>query len=217
VISETPRIRFGGKQGAEEYQFEFSGGHPALDFANTVGDRPTAPRELLRTYADVLAWARQAGLISIEQHGRLGSEARARPREAGRVLSRARALREAIQTVCSAAARGEPPAAATLEPVNAEIPAAQSRQRLAPAGERAAWAWSDNPRALDAVLWPIVRAAADLLTSADLSLVRECADETCRWLFLDRSRNRSRRWCDMTVCGNRAKARRHYARVKRIG
>jgi predicted RNA-binding Zn ribbon-like protein len=64
------------------------------------------------------------------------------------------------------------------------------------------------------MLAPVVRAAADLATSAELSRIRECGSDTCFWLFLDRSKNGTRRWCDMKVCGNRAKARRHYQRGK---
>jgi predicted RNA-binding Zn ribbon-like protein len=74
----------------------------------------------------------------------------------------------------------------------------------------------DSPD-LDRVLWPAVVSAAELLTSDDLGRVRECASERCAWLFLDRSKNQSRRWCDMTVCGNRSKARRHYSRLRRHG
>ena len=69
-------------------------------------------------------------------------------------------------------------------------------------------------RDLEGPLWPIVRSATDLLTSEHLLTVRECALETCSWLFLDHSKNLKRRWCDMKICGNRSKVRRHYARTK---
>ena len=74
------------------------------------------------------------------------------------------------------------------------------------------WTWDCNEEALDGVLWPVVRSAAELLTSEEAKLVRECASDTCTWLFVDRSRTHRRKWCDMAVCGNRAKARRHYQR-----
>ena len=73
---------------------------------------------------------------------------------------------------------------------------------------------ADDEGALDRPLWPVLRSAAALLTSDDIARIRECAAERCAWLFIDHSRNRSRRWCDMRDCGNRAKARRHYARAK---
>jgi predicted RNA-binding Zn ribbon-like protein len=77
-----------------------------------------------------------------------------------------------------------------------------------------AWAWSRGGEGLDRVLWPVILSTVDLLTSNTLRAVRECAAPNCGWLFLDTTRNRSRRWCDMLVCGNRAKARRHYERKK---
>jgi predicted RNA-binding Zn ribbon-like protein len=63
-------------------------------------------------------------------------------------------------------------------------------------------------------LWPIVLAAAELLTSAGRARVRECAAHGCGWLFLDTSRSQRRRWCTMASCGNRAKARRFYERTR---
>ncbi|MGH7124521.1 MAG: CGNR zinc finger domain-containing protein, partial [Stellaceae bacterium] len=75
------------------------------------------------------------------------------------------------------------------------------------------WAWDDEP-ALDRMLWPIVRSATQLLTAAELSRVKQCAGRGCSWLFLDTSKNGSRRWCEMEVCGSRSKARAYYARRK---
>lgn len=92
------------------------------------------------------------------------------------------------------------------------LPAALGRLRLVPGRKRFTWDWAGDVEALDRVLWPVVRSAAELLTSGDLDRVRRCAGDDCAWLFLDRSRNGSRRWCDMTVCGNRSKVRRFYRR-----
>jgi predicted RNA-binding Zn ribbon-like protein len=80
-----------------------------------------------------------------------------------------------------------------------------------------AWGWASEPLRLGAPLWPVARSAADLLTSSELAALRLCASDTCAWLFLDTSRNGSRRWCSMRTCGNRAKARRHHARVRAAG
>ncbi len=77
-----------------------------------------------------------------------------------------------------------------------------------------AWRWREMERHLTAPLWPIARAAADLLTAEQPAPVRECGGSQCTWLFLDHSRSRSRRWCSMTSCGNREKARRHYRRAR---
>ncbi len=210
-------VRGGGASGPRGFLFELTGGALCLDFANTVDHRPAPePRELLPTYADLLSWARQAGAIRAEEARHLEREAAGRRAEADAALEHARTLREALFALFSAAAEGRlasPPAA--LEALNSALPAALGRRRLAVSGGRAGWAWVEDPRALDRPLWPVVESAAELLVSEELPRVRECAAETCAWLFLDRSRNRSRRWCDMTVCGNRDKVRRHRRRMRR--
>ena len=199
-----------------EYVFELSGGALCLDFANTVSERDTvAPVDHLRRYADLVSWARQAGLIDERRAAELVRRGEARPAEAGTALAEAVALREALFRVFTAVAAGGAPAADDLAAVNRRLPRALARQRIAPSASGFAWTWSDAtgaPDALDSMLDPVLRSAADLLTGGELGALRECASDACRWLFLDRSRNQSRRWCDMKVCGNRAKARRHYRR-----
>ena len=101
---------------------------------------------------------------------------------------------------------------ADLERLNRAVSRILAQTRIVPAANGFTWAWNESEEALDQVLWPVVRSTIDLLTSADLGRVRECASEHCGWLFLDSSKNRSRRWCSMEACGNRTKARRHYAR-----
>ncbi len=193
--------------------FELSGGAACLDFVNTVEGRPGAsPRERLASYADLLDWARQAGLLGEGQARALASEARGHPRRAEAALARGRALREALFGVFSAAAGGRDPAAADLGTLNEALSRALARRRLRVEGACVAWAWDEGAPALDRPLWPVAVAAAELLVSPALERVRECAAGGCAWLFLDHSRNRSRRWCDMAVCGNRDKARRHRAR-----
>jgi predicted RNA-binding Zn ribbon-like protein len=193
--------------------FELTGGHLGLDFANTVDERASStPRERLETYTDLVAWALQAGVLTAAKARRLEREARGRADAAARVLNQARALREHLFALFAAAAAGRDFPIDDVDALNAPLGRALGRLRLESAGAAARWEWVDDPDALDVMLWPVVRAAADLLVSSDLALVRQCAADTCEWLFLDRSRNRSRRWCDMTICGNRAKARRHYSR-----
>ena len=196
-------------------RFDLDGGNPSLDFANTVSDRPTAaPRERLGSYGDLLSWAQQAGLIDNADARHLLAEAQRRPEEAAAVLRQARLLREALFRIFSAFAAGKAPSERDLHALNATLPGALAHLRLAPATGGLAFSWARDPRALDAMLWPVVRASAELLASPDLGAVRECAADTCAWLFLDRSKNQSRRWCDMKVCGNRSKARRHHARKR---
>ena len=190
-----------------------SGFEPCLDFVNTVEGRSSAsPRERLASYADLLDWARQARLLGEGQARALAREARGQPRQAEAALARGRALREALFGIFSAAAGGRDPAAADLGALNEALSRALARRRLRVERGRAGWAWDEDAAALDRPLWPVAVAAAELLVSPALARVRQCASGGCAWLFLDHSRNRSRRWCDMAVCGNRDKARRHRAR-----
>ncbi len=195
-------------------EFDFSGGRASLDLANTVGGRGReTPTDDLRSYAHLVAWGRQAGLLDETEAETLLS-AGARPDEAAAVLERAVALREAIYRVMAGSVAEEPPLPADLATINEELANGLARARVVPAGDRFAWGWEAGVPALDRVLWPVARDAADLLTSDSLDRVRVCGDWHCAWVFIDTSKNRSRQWCDMKVCGNRAKARRHYERRK---
>jgi len=213
----TSAVRFGGHPGPEGYVFEITGGHLCLDLANTLDNRPTAePRELLLDFQDLVSWGMQAGAISGAIGRTLRKDAKRNPQGARQTLGRARRVREDIFRIFSALAAGHAPPSPALEGLNAALSEAFSRRRLKVAGSGMGWAWPESPPLhLDRVLWPALVSAAELLTSDELSRVRECEGERCAWLFMDRSKNRSRRWCDMTVCGNRVKARRHYARTKR--
>jgi predicted RNA-binding Zn ribbon-like protein len=192
--------------------FDLSGGALGLDFANTWSDRGRPETETLCGYADLLAFARQTGLLTAGEATRLAARAEREPRAAAAALALARDLREALYRTFSDAAASRPPAAADLARLNAVLPEALSRLRLERRGSGFAWIWAAPAKPLEAPLWPILRSAAELLTSEDLGQVRECAGSACTWLFVDRSRNRSRRWCSMETCGNRAKAHRHYQR-----
>ncbi len=190
--------------------FELSGGRLSLDFVNTVDHRPTSlPRELLETYADLAAWSRQAGILSPREEKALLALARRARLRARRALEHARALREALFTLFS---RGD---GSGIRALQGALRAAYRRPvlRSGPAYELD---WDDDPRALDRMLGPIVRSAVELLTSKELDRVRVCGAGNCDWLFLDESRSRSRQWCNMAVCGNRAKARRFYRRKRAL-
>jgi predicted RNA-binding Zn ribbon-like protein len=142
-------------------------------------------------------------------------EAERRPEAATAALDAAIRLREAAYRIFSAAAaRAEPPPK-DIELFNTMLAQALSRARVEPSTRGFTLDWSNEERRMDRVLWPILHLTADLLTSQDLERVGECADERgCGYLFYDTSRNHNRRWCSMDSCGNRAKARRHYARQK---
>jgi predicted RNA-binding Zn ribbon-like protein len=202
-----------------QHPFELSGGQLALDFVNTVGGmRGEQPKEHLRAYEDLLAFAVQTGSVSGEQARALADEARLRPADAEAALGEARAIREALYRVVLAPVEARPVAAADLELLNAALGRALSHRRLAAGEDCCALGW-DSSASLDAPWWASVAAAADLLAARDeLARVRVCGMSEageCGWLFVDRTKARTRRWCSMADCGNRAKARRHYAKVKK--
>ena len=194
------------------------GGHPALDVWNTVPGRDAdgVPLgEKLSAYGDLLEWAEMDGLVTEQEAARLRTQAAEAPAAADAVLRESIRLRETLFRLFAAVARNEPVPEDPLVTFNEALADASGRQRIAVQGTRLGWGWvaSDAP-ALDAPLWPLVQSAADLLTSVDPRRLKVCSGGGCGFLFLDQSRNRSRRWCDMADCGNRAKARRHRQRAE---
>lgn len=203
-------------RGASPPRYLMVGGRLCLDFCNTVRDRDGAPQERLTDYSELVGWSWRAGVLNAEEAIRLRRAARRAPTAAVSVVERAIALREAVHTIFVAAARGEDADPDAIEALNSELGSAMARSQLVRADAGYTWVWDEGGRALDCMLWPVARSAADLLTSGELAAVRECDGRDCGWLFLDTSRNRTRRWCDMRICGNRAKARRHHQR-QRVG
>jgi predicted RNA-binding Zn ribbon-like protein len=198
-----------------DHDFEFVGGSVALDFANTLGGMHTAPtHEHLVEYKDLVEFGHSAATLSRPEARRLVEEAARQPARAAAVLRRAIALREAIWRVFDAFAKSARADAADLTTIQEEELTALKHARFEQSGSDVAYEWSDE-LTLDRPLWDIARAAGELLRSkGDLARVRECGSDTCEWLFIDRSRNHSRRWCDMNDCGNTAKVRRYRQRQR---
>jgi predicted RNA-binding Zn ribbon-like protein len=187
-----------------------------LDFANTMEWHASdSPVETLSTYADLIEWSGNAGILSGDAKVVLLRKSEEKPVEAEAVLEKAREVREDIYGILSDTARGKPIKTSELRRFNKALASALSHSRLVPSEGGLRWEWDSRSEKLDSVVWPVVRSAADLMTSEAIKRVGQCADERgCGWLFWDSSRNRSRRWCDMSDCGNRAKVRRFYARKK---
>lgn len=198
-----------------ESPYNDCGGDLSLDFVNSTGRGPAGPEnERLVDYTAFLRWSAEAGTLSEPLARGLSRHAAQHPRDADDALERALALREALFAVLFADVQGSPPPAEELEVLNTELGRALTHARLEATEEGWGWGWPADPTDLDAPLWPIARAAADLLTSADRRRVKACDSDDCLWLFLDRTRNHGRRWCEMSGCGNRAKARRHRRRCR---
>jgi len=195
--------------------FGVTAGRLCLDFANTVeGRRTPTPRERVGAYAELVEWARQAGVLTAGEARALARRGRRRPASSAAVLRRARSFREALYRVVSATAGRRLPLVSDVITLDVALRQATVRSRLVAAADRFTWVPVEGPLGLDRPLWAVARSAAEVLASADLGSVRECLAPECGCLFLDTSRNRSRRWCDMAGCGNRAKARRYWARKR---
>jgi len=195
--------------------FKLIGGWLCLDFANTVDCRNSDhPREWFTKYSDLVSWSRHAGILTESETSDLIRKAELRPADAKAVLDRAIILRETLYRIFSTVANHHLLRLADITTLNTELSKAMAQMRLVPMADSRSWNYTFKDNALDRILWLVVRSAADLLTSDKLDRICECSEENCGWLFLDMSRNRSRRWCDMKDCGNRAKARRHYQRER---
>lgn len=196
-----------------DHDIELAGGALALDFANTVGGTHVRPtHDHLRSYGDITRFAVLAGGLPPAVAKRLTQQADRDRSRAEAVYELGIALRESIWAVFSALASGESPHDADLALIGDAAAAGAARSRLVYDKKGVGWSLPSDSDDLERPLWDIARSAADLLTSGHHDRIKQCASTTCEWVFLDRSRNRSRRWCDMSDCGNRAKARRFQAK-----
>ncbi len=199
------------------YEFELTGGAFCLDFANTMPDQkaPETRAEKLLTYSDLLSWGVQTSEITVSDARRLMNAANHSPAKAAAALRKARELRQVIYEIFSALARGSGPGTKDLDLLNRYLKNASVHAGVSHSGGKFQKTWvMEEDDELDRPLWPVAVSAAELLTSDNLTMARECASDRCSWLFLDTSRNKSRRWCDMKTCGNREKAKRHYEKLK---
>jgi predicted RNA-binding Zn ribbon-like protein len=196
------------------------GGHPALDFVNTLDwrDRPAAeggPEDMLVSYVALLACWRRLEIIGAATETELAQRATAKPAEAAAVLAEAVELREALYRIAQAVRQGKTARPADLAVLNrCLLRYPEGRVIAAVSGGRLNWKAHGDGLELGSPLGAMARLGAELLVSAEPASIRCCAGPGCGWLFQDTSPNKRRRWCSMESCGNRAKARRHYQKHK---
>ncbi len=187
-----------------------------LDFVNTSDQHPSKPTaEFLISYARLVEWSVFSKSISHEQAETLLSLAHQHPDKADEALQFAITVREALFRVLDAAAENRQPDAADMQAFNNILAQAMSHLHMTHTSANFSWTCALDENDLETMIWPVVWSAAELMTSHDLHYLRECASQECEWLFLDTSKNHSRRWCSMTSCGNRSKARTHYQRARK--
>ncbi len=220
-MQHRARARRAGRQRASRpavsstgLAFVFVGGNPVLDFTNTVGWTAKGPsNERLAQYADLVSWAHRVGILDRSAATALAAYARRAGGQAARALDRALHARSVLHTYLISAARRERSPAALDQEFNALLRTAMTKLRVAP--DDAAFQWRiEGDHDLDVITARLIWLAAILLTGPERPRLGCCASSDCGWLYLDETKNHSRRWCRMSDCGNRAKARRYYWRKR---
>ena len=204
----------------EAHRFELDGGTVSLDFVNTVSGMRTSPnpRDRLEGFTDIVYWAEQVGLIDARQAAALYARAEREPAAAAAAHREAIRRREALNDVVLAAIDQRPVAGGALDTINAWIGDALVHRRFRTVSPGKIEVALEDDGDLLAFLRPVALDAAELLEhELPRGLVGVCEERLvgrCAWLFLDTTKNHSRRFCTMKECGNRAKQRRHYQRTK---
>jgi predicted RNA-binding Zn ribbon-like protein len=199
---------------APDAPFRYVGGDPALDFVNTTNWTPRGlERDRFTTYERVVEWAEGADVLGARQAARLRDRARRTTRAADAALNAAHQARAVLRDLFVGVLSG-PPEPAVLNRFNALLSDTASRARLEPAASGGLTrGWSGSGDELESLLWPVVWSAAEVVSATDTTRLGLCAGQDCGWLYMDRSRNQLRRWCEMSVCGTAEKNRRRARRA----
>lgn len=217
VVAEQSQLAKGVFQVMLATQHRFSlrdlvGGHPALDFVNTVTSWGADPVDWLDSYGALLEWAVCASLLELPERNRLRQLARRAPADAAAALERSRCLRGVLYLVL----RGmiDKRAKLPLEDLSAAWREAVLSARLVVGDEGLQLLCDADTSGFDLVSHRVALASVKLLESFPFARARICAGSNCGWVYIDRSKAGRRVWCDMRTCGNTAKSRRHYAKQR---
>jgi predicted RNA-binding Zn ribbon-like protein len=192
----------------------FLGGNLSLDFVNTVHNRHEAPlRNLLKNYLDLVIWAHFATAINRSQKERLLQKGRENQWKANQIYKESLQLREAFYDFVTDMINRDEVSQVNMQLINQWYSKASSNLELTRLDDHFVLDWNAESLELESVLWPIIRALVNLVTSEDRNRIKQCSN--CGYLFVDNSKNNSRRWCSMEICGNRVKARRHARKTRR--
>jgi len=187
------------------------GGVLCLDFVNTKNWHiDEKPYDFFGDYSALLQWNLQLKLITPSQAEQLFELSGQQKQKTQAVLKQVGQLRETIYQIFFAITNMQEIPSSELNRFNEAWGKSLANMQVLPVQKAFRWQWVGSDKALDSVLWPVLHSAAELLISEKLYRVKGC--EGCGWLFLDTTKSGRRRWCDMRICGNRAKSKRHYAR-----
>jgi len=206
-MTGSPQSRY-----SADAPFSFVGGDVSLDLVNTTDwTERGLESDRLTDYGRVLQWARGAGIVSPSDERRLRQYADAHPRQAAAAYNATMHTREVLQRVFASVATDRL-AASQLDDLNKLLVDSAKRVRIERASggrqARLTRTWAGFGESLESVLWPVVWSAAELLASEETDALKICAGIDCGWMYVDRSRNHLRRWCEMATCGTTAKNRR---------
>jgi predicted RNA-binding Zn ribbon-like protein len=198
---------------SSDLPLKYVGGDPSVDLVNTVDWLSDGlDHDRIPDYDRLTQWAEGAGVITAATGERLRRVAAAHPKRASAAVAAAARLRWILQRLFTDVAKGSPPGVA-LDELNDLLADAMPRLRVRSTGRRSlGLSWEGLGEELDSLLWPVVWSAAQLITSDEAARLHVCAAPDCGWMYVDRSRNGLRRWCQMETCGTRAKSRRRYQR-----
>jgi len=187
-------------------------GKLCLAFADTA--RAEDKDEELHSIGDLLQWATKTGVLSSAESGRLAKHYEGNRRQAAVDLARAVGVRDLLRSIFTGIANGRPLRDRDVAELNSALAQTPALLRVRAHAGTVETQWDSAAEGLPKVAFDVLADAGNLLASDRRERIRECSSAECTMLFIDESRNSSRRWCDMNSCGNRMKARRHYARAR---
>lgn len=192
---------------------EILGGAYCLDFANTINSRRDPEHDYLRSYAELVTWALKIEILTAAQADRLLSLAERDTGAAQEALRKALSIRELLYQLFSKIARQSDPNPEETRGVGDLYAEAIAHSKFTRNGDHFFIDWKEDEE-FDSLLWPILYSAGQILLASELTRVKECPN--CGWLFLDHSKNQSRRWCSMDTCGARDKVRRYHRKLRAV-
>lgn len=196
-----------------EYGFEFVGGYKWLDFVNTELVRTEGAVDLLGDVADLVRWLRESGLIASSE-SKAALEHWGGSTEGEHLLRRAKEFRKTLREASERLGEDGFVTPALVEEVNELLAQRLGHHELEHTPEGFEVRFHALPDGPETLLAPVAESVARSLVESDSSLVKNCENPECILFFYDTSKNHTRRWCSMSTCGNRMKARMHYERAQ---
>ena len=197
-----------------ESKFIFVGGQLVLDFINTHLQAAAGPVDLLSSFSDLITWLHQAGVLDSRQ-AKTAQAAWGQGEEAGQLLDQARKFRGVLHHMIDRLAHGQPIQQSTVDGINQVLARNIGYNHLVQGPTGFEFRFQSTGHATSHLLVPIAQAAGELLCQGDPARIRECGNPPCSLRYYDTSKNRTRRWCSMAICGNRMKAAAFYQRTKK--